>query len=88
MTHEQTMAYDALCAVGFACLDLNLYLNTHPEDKSALESFNEYSKQFMTLRDDYQKKYGPLNNFGYSQSKYPWEWNKSPWPWEYEGGHH
>ncbi|MFT9496536.1 spore coat protein CotJB [Anaerosolibacter sp.] len=68
----------------FACVDLNLYLDTHPMDKKALMDYNTYTYQLMMLKTQYESLYGPLKNFGCSQSKFPWQWVEGPWPWEIE----
>ncbi|MFU0801325.1 MAG: spore coat protein CotJB [Xylanivirga thermophila] len=69
-------------AIEFMTVDLNLYLNTHPEDRRAINEYNNYTRQLMMLKAEYERIYGPLTNFGYSQSQYPWRWINDPWPWE------
>lgn len=69
---------------GFACLDMNLYLDTHPEDKNAIKTYNMLSAQFNQFKCMYESKYGPLTNFGYAPGKYPWQWVNEPWPWDNE----
>ena len=54
--------------LSFACVDLNLYLDTHPDE---------------AIRN-YECKYGPLTNFGYGKSGCPWQWVEQPWPWDRE----
>lgn len=68
--------------LGFACLDLNLYLDTHPDNKKALQDYNAIQSQYEKKRNMYEMSVGPLVNFGLCPSKYPWEWLESPWPWE------
>lgn len=68
----------------FACLDLNLYLDNHPEDKNAINTYNKFVAQFTQARCAYESKYGPLTNFGYAPSCYPWQWVNQPWPWDLE----
>lgn len=68
----------------FACLDMNLYLDNNPCDKNAITTFNSLCNQFLEARCLYENKYGPLTNFGFSPSKYPFRWVESPWPWERE----
>lgn len=68
----------------FACIDLNLYLDTHPNDQRALMQYNTLASQLKQLKNQYELIYGPLSNFGCSLSKYPWEWIVDPWPWEIE----
>ena len=68
---------DAYC---FAAHELNLYLDTHPNDKDMINLFKELSSDSKMAIDEYEKKYGPL--FVDSSVSYPWTWNNSPWPWE------
>lgn len=70
--------------LGFACLDLNLYLDNHPDDKNAVNAYNTLAVQFAQAKCAYESKYGPLTNFGYAPSKYPWQWVNQPWPWDKE----
>jgi spore coat protein JB len=70
--------------VEFACIDLNLYLDTHHSDQKALMDYNTYTLQLNTLKRQYENIYGPLANFGSSPSQYPWRWIEDPWPWEIE----
>lgn len=69
-------------ALEFMAVELNLYLNSHPTDRRALRDYNAYTQQLMVLRNEYQRQYGPLTNFGTAQSGYPWAWINDPWPWE------
>lgn len=66
----------------FAAIDLNLYLDTHPECKPALMDYNNITKDLKAVTSIYESRYAPLTNFGYSESKYPWAWVDEPWPWE------
>ena len=70
---------DALC---FACVDLNLYLDTHPDNKQAIQLFNKYCKEKEELIKKYESQYGPLTLDSDSLNNYPWAWNDKPWPWE------
>ncbi len=66
----------------FAVVDLNLFLDTHPENQQALMDYNMYTSELMKLKKVFEMQYGPLTNFGYAPSQYPWRWIESPWPWE------
>lgn len=68
--------------LSFACVDMNLYLDNNPEDKKAIDTYNSLSAQFAQARCAYESKYGPLTNFGYAPSAYPWQWVCEPWPWD------
>jgi len=67
--------------IGFAAHELNLYLDTHPEDQSMLALFNDYRNQVNELTRDYENKYGPLtiNSNNMNES---FTWVENSWPWE------
>ena len=68
--------------IGFAAHELNLYLDTHPNDAQAIKLYNEYNRREKILNDEYERKYGPIDlsdNEGLSMT--PWGWIKEPWPW-------
>lgn len=70
-------------ALRFALIDLNLYLDTHPNDKEALQMFNKISKTLQSARYDHIRRNGPLVA-GDSSADAPFEWasSKYKWPWE------
>jgi spore coat protein JB len=71
-----------LQAVDFVLVELQLYLDTHPNDINALRQFNHYAQVRKGLMKEFEAAYGPLQQFGNSFSGYPWQWNDSPWPWQ------
>lgn len=69
--------------VGFTLVDLNLYLNTHPNDMVALMNYNTLHKQYRELMMAFEAQYGPLMNFGHSPGGTDqFMWINSPWPWQ------
>lgn len=68
--------------VDFVIIELNLYLNTHPNDQAAIAQYNECVQRSMQLKKNFEALYGPLTSFGYSFSPTPWQWGKAPWPWQ------
>lgn len=66
----------------FMLVDLQLYLDNHPNCTAALEDFNQFSKASTELKEQFHQMYGPLINFGYMDSELPWQWVEDPWPWE------
>ena len=72
----EIMKYD------FVLVDLQLYLDNHPNCTAALEDFNEFSHISKELKERYHEMYGPLMNFGCMDSEIPWQWINDPWPWE------
>lgn len=81
---EQAMMLLQIQELEFAAIDLNLYLDTHPTDKKALHHYNCLTQKLKVLKNEYQRIYGPLVNFGFAPSQYPWRWINDPWPWEIE----
>lgn len=72
-----------LQAMGFACNELGLYLDTHKDDAQALALFRKYVEMYHQGLLQYEKMYGPLTQMqaGVSGS---YDWLASPWPWEYD----
>lgn len=73
---------EKLMEVTFAIIDYNLYLDVNPEDKDILDLYNSKCKELETLKEEYEKVYGPLCMMkgGYDTYK----WINSPWPWDKE----
>ena len=67
----------------FTGVELNLYLNTHPEDTQALQNFCRTANELATLKQQYEQVYGPLLGFGFGKNPgNNWVWALTPWPWE------
>ena len=73
LTELQTLA--------FAIQELALYLDTHRNDKEALELYQTYQKMYHDGMMIYTKKFGPLNHK--TPTDGPYKWLDDPWPWEY-----
>lgn len=82
MMPEQAQLLTQIMSLEFTAVDLNLYLDTHPDDQRALMDYNGTVQELAILKDQYQRRYGPLTNYGYAPSQYPWAWVNDPWPWE------
>ncbi len=67
--------------IQFVCVELNLYINTHPDDTDAIKDFNSYSSRLNNLIEEYEQEYGPLLNFGISPID-TGSWVCSEWPFE------
>lgn len=80
LSREELM--DTIHQLKFAAVDLNLYLDTHPDCKPALTDYNNITSDLKAVIAVYEKKYAPLTNFGGAESKHPWSWVDEPWPWE------
>ncbi len=74
LTELQTLA--------FVIQELALYLDTHREDKEALEVYCEYQQKYEEARKQYEAKCGPLSHKASCCGK-EYRWLDDPWPWEY-----
>lgn len=66
----------------FALIELNLYLDTNPNDINILNLYNKYLSEEKKLCDQYEKSYEPLTVDSEHLGNNTWKWIKSPWPWE------
>lgn len=66
--------------VGFAAVDLHLYLDTHPTDRYALMLYGHFSRHLKMLMDMYSRQYGAIEP-GADTHSCPFSWVMSPWPW-------
>lgn len=71
-----------LQALNFAIQELALYLDTHREDREALEQYQAYQQMYEHCLMEYKKKHGPMNHLRKSESE-SYDWLDDPWPWEY-----
>jgi spore coat protein JB len=75
-------ALEELQAVDFTLVELQQYLDTHPNDEAAKLQYNQIAAQRVTLVEPFEKKYGPLQHYGRSSSENPILWSTTPWPWQ------
>jgi spore coat protein JB len=81
MECEQLELLKALQAQEFTAFDLNLYLNTHPQDQRALTDYSRTIQEVKRLQQLYVSQYGPLmaeDNVNTTS----WRWAEDPWPWD------
>lgn len=82
--NEQAQLLTTVDALSFAAHDLNLYLDTHPDDKDMIQLFNQYRIQSEQATNEYENRFGPLSIDSNSLNVYPWAWSKMPWPWDHK----
>ena len=80
---SQGALFEAIRAISFVMDELRLYLDTHPNDKKALNMFLDYMKQRHDLIAEYTNKYGPIDSY-YINSDGTWSWINEPMPWKAE----
>ena len=70
-----------LQTLAFAIQELALYLDTHRDDREALEQYRAYQQMYHNCMMQYSTQNGPLNHR--TPSEGPYRWLDDPWPWEY-----
>ena len=70
-----------LQVLGFAIQELALYLDTHPDDKEALELYRTYQQLYHKGVMAYGEKCGPMTHHMPVDDK-DYTWLKDPWPWD------
>lgn len=73
-----------LQALAFAIQELALYLDTHRNDREALELYRAYQDLYNKGAEAYVKQFGPLNHTSQTEGD-QYQWLKDPWPWDYQG---
>ena len=75
-----------IAAYDFALVEMNLYLDTHPCDKEALELMYAYRRKRAELIELYESCFGVYENMAASvkNTEY-WSWVNDPWPWDFTG---
>lgn len=74
LTELQTMS--------FVIQELALYLDTHRDDREALEIYRTFQKMYHEARMQYEKECGPLTHKSMMDGD-EYKWLDDPWPWEY-----
>ena len=69
--------------LSFVQAELELYLDTHPTCKVALDYYYQTVDALKKLTDEFQAKYGPLVASG-STGTEEWAWVNGHWPWHRE----
>lgn len=78
---RETLLYQVM-QYKFALIELNLYLDTNPNDAEAVALYNKYLAIEKQMCDKYESMYGPLTLDSNYLGKNTWNWKNSPWPWE------
>ena len=78
---RETLLYQVM-QYKFALIELNLYLDTHPNDTEMINLYNQYQTIEKQMCDKYESMYGPLTLDSNYLNKNTWVWKNSPWPWE------
>jgi len=82
MPEEYYQLLEELQALDFVLLELNLYLDTHPNDLNAVRQYNDLVRKRKAVRRQLVSIAGPLSHFGHDYVSCPWNWDDTPWPWQ------
>ena len=67
---------------GFVLDEARLYLDTHPDNQTALEYYRKYSELYKQAVAEYEAGCGPLTaNSKASTDGSDWRWIEGGWPW-------
>lgn len=73
-----------LMSLDFVTQELSLYLDTHPNDTEAFETWKAFTKLAKEGRERYVEQCGPV--FRSETEKFSsWVWPEDPWPWDGAG---
>lgn len=78
---RQIMSYD------FSILEMELYLDTHPRNRRALNLLSDLRRKRAALITAYEQRFGPyIVTTDDVPAEERWRWIDSPWPWETKEG--
>lgn len=88
-TEREKLLLD-ICRISFVLDDLTLYLDTHEDDRGALDLYREKSGEKEKLMKQFAEQYYPLtrdcvSSCGREEAGFCWQ--IGPLPWEGECGH-
>ena len=72
-----------LQALEFVLVELGLYLDTHKNDKEALDLFNQYVEMYEAALQRMEERSGPRYMMSAGMSG-TYRWTEGPWPWDYD----
>ena len=75
---------DRIQELTFVIKELELYLDTHPDCKTALDYYYQTNTALKKMTEEYEAKYRPLTSGGVNTDQ-GWTWVKEPWPWQRPG---
>lgn len=81
MSNDKQKLMHKVQMYGFAVVEANLYLDSHPTCRDGLKYFREHKAKYDEAVAEYEAKYGPLTAAA-SEGTRKWEWVTEPFPWE------
>lgn len=81
MTREEMLRRVQM--LSFVLVDVNEYLDTHPNCERALCFFRKYNELYKQAVAEFESAFGPLTAAAVKSTEV-WTWVDEPWPWEVE----
>lgn len=78
---EKQKALMCVQTYGFAVDEAVLFLDTHPDDKAALDYYHKAVNEYKMAVKNYTDAFGPLN-VTQNMSRDAWQWTDGCMPWE------
>jgi spore coat protein JB len=66
--------------LSFAKVECELYLDTHPDSREALDYYKNILSRLDEAMTTYQNEYGPIFSEGVVGDR--WTWVEGAWPWQ------
>lgn len=81
--NEKRMIMRRIHALDFSIKELELFLDTHPRDRRAMQMLREYRRRRQDEIAKYESQYGDyiVTTDDVNPTDH-WDWINSPWPWE------
>ena len=79
---ERDQILKRLTILDFLAVDLQLYLDSHPDCAAGIKKYNEVVDEADGLREQYENLFGPLFGFRSYSKRDEFNWTDDPWPWE------
>ena len=79
--NEREKMLNKVRELAFATHEINLFLDSHPDNKMALRYFRKYNEELKKATALFEESYGPLTVSAADNCE-NWTWINRPWPWE------
>ena len=71
-------------ALRFVKTEIELYLDTHPKCRTAIDYYHRTVDELKRLTEEYENTVGPLTAQGVTDTE-NWTWIDGLWPWQQAG---
>ena len=79
---DQARMFHRIDVISFICIEMQLYLDTHPYEEDAIAYFNRNMQRLNQLKREYSRMYTPLTLAYADTDSQKWKWVLDPMPWE------